>query len=114
MKNSKAEEKTKSSQKRRNPSTITDEKNSSKITNRTNSNSTLKTDNKTQIKSETERKSAINKTIKETETAVAENKSSEKVNSDTFNIDTNKKDISHLDKCPRCKRNFEKWEKKNK
>ncbi|WP_178991231.1 hypothetical protein [Winogradskyella schleiferi] len=100
--NSKVEEKTKASQKRRSPSTLEDEQHITKIANETNSNSTLKTDekllleknDKSLLNAESDRKSAIKKTIEDQKTAVADNKSSEKEISESLNLVTNKAETS--------------------
>ena len=86
--NTTVEEKLNTSQKRSNTSSIAKENDNTRVANQKTSNSTLKTDNKTQLKSETERKSTINKTIKENKTAVVENTTSEKTKTDASNSGT--------------------------
>ncbi|SDG73458.1 hypothetical protein [Winogradskyella thalassocola] len=78
-------------QKQKNTSSVADKATHVKVANQTKTpKSNLKTDSKTQLESETERKSAIKKSIEDTKTAVAENTRSKKLESETSNLETSK------------------------
>jgi len=92
------EQKTKNLQKPSNIRAVANKDKSTRIATQTKtSNPTLKTNDKSQLKSEAERKSAIKRTIKENKTVVVENSSSKQQDSETLKTDSNKTDDSLLE-----------------
>ncbi|WP_178986343.1 hypothetical protein [Winogradskyella helgolandensis] len=78
-------------QRQNNTSTVIDKSTAVRVANQTKtSHSNLKTGTKTQLASEAEQKSAIKKSIKDTQTTLAENTRSKQLDSETSNSDTNK------------------------